>query len=198
MSRPRWARLPPSSYVHRARNGLFRARRSLRQRSEVAHGRRVTANRKCDRKNPAIKREETIMRRKFKATNVVLALLCAMYFITYIDRVNIGTAASGIQHDLHLSNTQLGLVFSAFAYPYLLCQISGGWIADRFGPRTNLVLGRADLGGGDRAAPASSAASARCSSFACCSGWARVRPSRPRRAPCRTGCRSRSAATRRG
>ncbi len=81
------------------------------------------------------------MRRKFKATNVVLALLCAMYFITYIDRVNIGTAASGIQHDLHLSNTQLGLVFSAFAYPYLLCQISGGWIADRFGPRTTLFWG---------------------------------------------------------
>lgn len=73
------------------------------------------------------------MRPRIKATNVVLALLCAMYFITYIDRVNVGTAASGIQHDLHLSNTELGLVFSAFAYPYLLFQIGGGWIADRFG-----------------------------------------------------------------
>jgi MFS family permease len=81
------------------------------------------------------------MRPRLKATNVVLALLCAMYFITYIDRVNVGTAASGIQHDLHLSNTELGLVFSAFAYPYLLFQIGGGWIADRFGPRRTLFLG---------------------------------------------------------
>jgi sugar phosphate permease len=81
------------------------------------------------------------MRPRIKATNVVLALLCAMYFITYIDRVNVGTAASGIQHDLHLSNTELGLVFSAFAYPYLLFQIGGGWIADRFGPRQSLFWG---------------------------------------------------------
>jgi sugar phosphate permease len=55
------------------------------------------------------------MRLRFKATHVVLAMLCIMYFITYVDRVNIGTAASEIQKELHLSNTELGLVFSAFA-----------------------------------------------------------------------------------
>jgi MFS family permease len=69
------------------------------------------------------------MRLRFKATHVVL------YFITYVDRVNIGTAASEIQKELGLSNTQLGLVFSAFAYPYLLFQVIGGWVGDRFGPR---------------------------------------------------------------
>src|SRR6266568_6635553 len=78
------------------------------------------------------------MRLRFKATHVVLAMLCAMYFITYIDRVNIGTAASEIQKELGLSNTQLGLVFSAFAYPYLLFQIIGGWVGDHFGPRRTL------------------------------------------------------------
>ncbi len=75
---------------------------------------------------------------RFKATHVVLAMLCAMYFITYVDRVNIGTAASEIQKELGLSNTQLGLVFSAFAYPYLLFQVIGGWVGDRFGPRKTL------------------------------------------------------------
>src|SRR5690349_13000374 len=75
---------------------------------------------------------------RFKATHVVLAMLCVMYFITYIDRVNIGTAASEIQKELHLSNTQLGLVFSAFAYPYLLFQVIGGWVGDHFGPRKTL------------------------------------------------------------
>ena len=52
------------------------------------------------------------MRLRFKATHVVLAMLCIMYFITYVDRVNIGTAAGEIQKELHLSNTGLGLVFS--------------------------------------------------------------------------------------
>ena len=43
---------------------------------------------------------EAEMRFRFKATHVVLAMLCAMYFITYVDRVNIGTAASEIQKEL--------------------------------------------------------------------------------------------------
>jgi len=78
------------------------------------------------------------MRLRLKATHVVLAMLCIMYFITYVDRVNIGTAASEIQKEFHLSNTQLGLVFSAFAYPYLLFQVVGGWVGDHFGPRKTL------------------------------------------------------------
>ena len=78
------------------------------------------------------------MRLRFKATHVVLAMLCVMYFITYVDRVNIGTAAGEIQKELGLSNTELGLVFSAFAYPYLLFQVIGGWVGDRFGPRQTL------------------------------------------------------------
>src|ERR1700747_1741934 len=78
------------------------------------------------------------MRFPFKAPHGVLAMLCVMYFITYVDRVNIGTAASEIQKELGLSHTQLGLVFSAFAYPYLLFQVIGGWVGDRFGPRRTL------------------------------------------------------------
>jgi sugar phosphate permease len=78
------------------------------------------------------------MKIRFKPTSIVLAMLCAMYFITYVDRVNISTAASGIQHDLHLSNTELGLAFSAFAWPYLFFQVGGGWVADRLGARRTL------------------------------------------------------------
>ena len=78
------------------------------------------------------------MSKLFRSTNVVLALLCVMYFITYVDRVNIGTAAGPIQKELGLSNTQLGLVFSAFAYPYLVFQVIGGWVGDKFGPRMTL------------------------------------------------------------
>src|SRR5437773_9217441 len=75
-----------------------------------------------------------------RATTTVLGLLCLMYLITYVDRVNIATAANDIKRELGLSNTQLGIVLSAFAYPYLLFRIFGGWIGDRFGPRKTLFL----------------------------------------------------------
>ena len=84
---------------------------------------------------------------RFKATHVVLAMLCAMYFITYVDRVNIGTAASAIQKELGLSNTQLG--------PRLLrLRLSLSVVPDhrRLGRRSfraaqDPVLVRHDLGG---------------------------------------------------
>jgi MFS family permease len=79
------------------------------------------------------------VKRFFRASNVVLLLLCAMYFITYLDRVNVSTAADGFGKEFGLSKTQIGLAFSAFAYPYLVFQIVGGWISDRFGARRTLI-----------------------------------------------------------
>ena len=70
-------------------------------------------------------------RRGFSATTTVLGLICVMYAITYIDRVNVSTAASIFQKELHFTSVQVGLVFSAFAYPYLVFQIIGGWVSDR-------------------------------------------------------------------
>jgi MFS family permease len=80
------------------------------------------------------------MQRNFKATNVVLVLLCAMYFISYIVRQNVSTAIIEIRPEFGLTNTQAGLIFSAFGYPYLLFQIIGGGAADRFGPRLTLFV----------------------------------------------------------
>jgi MFS transporter, ACS family, glucarate transporter len=77
--------------------------------------------------------------KRLRVTQVVLVLLCMMYFITYLDRTNVSTAAAGFGKEFGLSNTQIGLVFSAFAYPYLLIQIIGGWISDRFGARRTLI-----------------------------------------------------------
>lgn len=75
-----------------------------------------------------------------RATTVVLAIMCLMYFITYLDRVNVSTAGVVFGKELHFSHTQLGFVFSAFAYPYLAFQIIGGWIGDRFGPKRTLAI----------------------------------------------------------
>lgn len=75
-----------------------------------------------------------------QASRLVLFITCLMYLIFYVDRVNISTAAPLIQKDLGLTATQLGLAFSAFAYPYAFFQIAGGWLGDRLGPRVTLTL----------------------------------------------------------
>jgi sugar phosphate permease len=75
---------------------------------------------------------------KNQASRLVLMIICLMYFIFYVDRVNISTAAPIMQKDLGLTATQLGIAFSAFAYPYAFFQIAGGWLGDRMGPRITL------------------------------------------------------------
>jgi MFS family permease len=78
--------------------------------------------------------------RRFSVTNTVLLIICLMYLILYVDRVNISTAAPLIKADLGLSNTQLGMAFSAFAYPYAAFQLIGGYLGDKFGARLTLIV----------------------------------------------------------
>lgn len=73
-------------------------------------------------------------------TGKVFMLICAMYFIEYVDRVNLSVAAPLIKSELHLSNTQLGFALSAFGYCYAMFQIIGGYAGDRFGPRRTLAI----------------------------------------------------------
>jgi MFS family permease len=72
---------------------------------------------------------------KTPVSNRVFLLLCAMAFIMYVDRANISVAAPLLRGELHLTNTQLGLVFSAFATAYSCCGVPGAWLSDRFGAR---------------------------------------------------------------
>jgi len=61
--------------------------------------------------------------------------------VAYLDRVNISIAGISIAAAYHLTNPQLGRVFSAFLAGYALFQTSGGWLADRLGPRRVLAAG---------------------------------------------------------
>jgi len=70
----------------------------------------------------------------------VLFVLCLVYLVMYIDRVNVATVAPRMTADLRLSNTQFGLAVSAFAYPYAMFQLIGGWVSDRFGPHRALLV----------------------------------------------------------
>jgi sugar phosphate permease len=82
----------------------------------------------------------TAFRRRVSVRHLILFVLCLMYFVAYVDRVNISVAGPMIRRELALTPLELGLIFSAFAYPYALMQIAGGWAADRCGPRLVLTV----------------------------------------------------------
>ena len=46
---------------------------------------------------------------RLRATDTILLIICLMYLITYIDRVNIGTAGPALQKDIGLTNTNSAL-----------------------------------------------------------------------------------------
>jgi MFS family permease len=69
----------------------------------------------------------------------VLGFACALAMITYLDRVCFGTVAPYIQTEFHLSNRQLGMLFTAFALAYALFEVPTGWLGDAFGPRKTLI-----------------------------------------------------------
>jgi sugar phosphate permease len=65
----------------------------------------------------------------------VLVIISVMYLITYLDRVNISTAAPQISKEFGFNNVTMGYIFSAFVWAYALFQVPGGWLSDRFGAR---------------------------------------------------------------
>jgi D-galactonate transporter len=69
----------------------------------------------------------------------ILGLICLMYLITYLDRVNISTAAPEISKEFGFDKITMGAIFSAFVWAYAIFQVPGGWLSDRFGARPVLA-----------------------------------------------------------
>jgi MFS family permease len=69
----------------------------------------------------------------------VLAFTLALTAVAYLDRVCIATAAPAMKRDLHLTDAEMGYVFSAFTFAYALFEVPSGWLADRFGARLMLT-----------------------------------------------------------
>jgi sugar phosphate permease len=91
-------------------------------------------------KPPAASAQTSRPVRIFSSTNLVLFMICLMYGLTYIDRINVNTAGPVLQKEFALDSSQLGWVFSAFGWAYLVLQVSGGWLSDRFGARLALTV----------------------------------------------------------
>ncbi|MGY0021805.1 MFS transporter [Streptomyces sp. cg35] len=66
---------------------------------------------------------------------VILAMLFVVTTINYADRSTLSIAGDTMQRELHISSGELGLLFSAFSWSYLIAQIPGGWLLDRFGSK---------------------------------------------------------------
>lgn len=61
--------------------------------------------------------------------------------VSYLDRVNISIAGGAIADAYHLSDVQLGKVFSSMLVGYAIFQTLSGRLADRYGSRRVLTLG---------------------------------------------------------
>src|SRR5208283_1563285 len=82
---------------------------------------------------------ETAKKKPTKTRWYVLFLVSMMYLITYMDRVNIAAAAPIISKEFGFDKITMGIIFSMFTWGYAIFQVPGGWLGDKFGPRT--VLG---------------------------------------------------------
>ena len=71
----------------------------------------------------------------------LISWLFVLSAVAFLDRVNISIAGSSLAAAYHLSNVQLGWVFSAFLAGYAIFQTPAGRLADRLGPRRVLAGG---------------------------------------------------------
>src|SRR5499427_5408547 len=69
----------------------------------------------------------------------VLGLLFGMSVIMYLDRLCISAAAPSISSEFHLTDSQMGYVFSAFTLAYALFEVPSGWLGDYIGTRKALA-----------------------------------------------------------
>ena len=71
-------------------------------------------------------------------TNVrwlILAMLFIATTLNYADRATIAIAGPVISKDLGLDAAQMGIIFSAFGWAYVIAQLPGGWLLDRYGSK---------------------------------------------------------------
>ena len=76
---------------------------------------------------------------RWPARYTVVVLAAIAVFICYMDRVIISVAIIPMAADFDWSPEQQGRVLSSFFVGYLLTQVAGGWLAERYGGK--IVLG---------------------------------------------------------
>ena len=73
-----------------------------------------------------------------KRTNARYWIVVMLFIVTsfnYGDRATLSIAGSEMAKDIGLDAVGMGYVFSAFSWAYVIGQIPGGWLLDRFGSK---------------------------------------------------------------
>jgi MFS transporter, ACS family, solute carrier family 17 (sodium-dependent inorganic phosphate cotransporter), other len=83
---------------------------------------------------------EDAHRARIPRRHVVVGMAFLASVVGYTDRVNISVAAVAMKEQLGWSQTQKGLVLSAFFVGYMLFMFASGWLATRFGGKRVLGL----------------------------------------------------------
>lgn len=80
---------------------------------------------------------DTVVEKK-KGTHTRYLILLIIFIVTavnYADRATLSIAGTEVAKELQLSAISMGYIFSAFGWAYLLMQIPGGWLLDKFGSK---------------------------------------------------------------
>src|SRR3954467_8302042 len=77
--------------------------------------------------------------RPSRARLTLLAYLCALTFVLYLDRVCIAQALKSIQDELGLNELQGAYVLMAFQIAYGIFEVPTGHLGDRIGSRSVLT-----------------------------------------------------------
>ncbi|MDO6415001.1 MFS transporter [Sphingomonas sp. BIUV-7] len=82
-----------------------------------------------------------IAQRPGRVRYTILAMLFLVSIINYADRSILAITAPLLSKDLGIDPLQLGIVFSAFGWAYVIAQLPGGWALDRFGTKRVYLIG---------------------------------------------------------
>ena len=66
---------------------------------------------------------------------LIAFMLFAATTVNYADRASLSIVGPAMQSQLHIDPITLGYIFSAFGWAYVIAQLPGGWLLDRFGSR---------------------------------------------------------------
>src|SRR4030095_8505155 len=70
-----------------------------------------------------------------KTRYAILLLIFIVTTINYADRATLSITGPAMKAEFGFDAIQMGIVFSAFSWAYVLAQMPGGWLLDRFGAR---------------------------------------------------------------
>lgn len=76
---------------------------------------------------------EIIKRPKIRFT--ILSIIFFITILSFADRTAISIAGDAISKDFGINHITLGYIFSAFGWTYVIGQIPGGLLVDKFGPK---------------------------------------------------------------